>query len=149
MRNVLASGSPQRKAILEQLGIEFEVVVADVPELEAGEPIEVVRVNARRKAQAVAQRIGTDGRLILGVDTEVYLDGEVFGKPADAAQARAMLGRLNGRTHEVISGFALIRDGAEELHHDTTRVTFRTLTDAQIDAYVALGEWEEIGRAHV
>ncbi len=145
MQCVLASASPQRRAILHQLGLEFEVVVADVPELESGDPIEVVRVNARRKAQAVAQRIGTEGRLILGVDTEVHLDGEIFGKPADAAQARAMLGRLTGRTHEVHSGLALIRDGVEDLRHDTTRVTFRTLTDEQLDAYVALGEWE--GRA--
>ncbi len=141
----LASASPQRRAILEQLGLEFEVVVADVPELESGDPVEVVRVNAHRKAQAVAERIGAAGRLILGVDTEVHLDGEVFGKPAGAADARAMLGRLNGRTHEVVSGLAIVRDGAQELHHDITRVTFRTLTDEQLDAYVAAGEWE--GRA--
>lgn len=79
------------------------------------------------------------------MDTEVHLDGEIFGKPADAADARAMLGRLNGRTHEVHGGVVLIRDGAEQTLHDVTRVTFRTLTDEQLDAYVAAGEWE--GRA--
>jgi len=146
VRLVLASASPQRRAILDQLGLAFEVVVADVPELEQGDPAEVVRANAAAKARAVADRRGRDaGELVLGVDTEVHLDGEVFGKPADAGDARAMLGRLNGRTHEVHSGLALVRGDAEDLRHDVTRVTFRTLTDAQLDAYVAAGEWE--GRA--
>jgi septum formation protein len=145
-RLILASGSPQRRAILTQLGLEFDVDVADVPELEAGDPVEVVIENARRKARAVGDRRGrVPGELVLAVDTEVHLDGEIFGKPADAADARAMLGRLNGRTHEVHSGAVLIRGAEEDTVHDVTRVTFRTLTDAQLDAYVATGEWE--GRA--
>lgn len=117
-----------------------------MPELEAGDPVDVVIENARRKARAVADRRGhAPGELVLGVDTEVHLDGEIFGKPAGAAEARAMLGRLNGRTHEVHGGAALVRDRAERVLHDVTRVTFRTLTDEQLDAYVETGEWE--GRA--
>ncbi|MBJ7521523.1 MAG: septum formation protein Maf [Solirubrobacteraceae bacterium] len=146
MTLILASASPQRRAILTQLGLTFEVVVADVPELEQGDPVEVVCENARRKARAVAHRRGhAPDELVIGVDTEVHLDGEIFGKPADAADARAMLGRLNGRTHEVHSGLALVRGEDEQVHHDVTRVTFRTLTDDQIADYVDLGEWE--GRA--
>lgn len=94
----------------------------------------------------MAERRGhAPGELVIGVDTEVHLDGEIYGKPADAADARAMLGRLSGRTHEVHSGLALIRDGAEDVVHDVTRVTFRTLTDGQIADYVETGEWQ--GRA--
>ncbi len=120
--------------------------MADVPEREEGDPVEVVTENARRKARAVAQRRGhAPDELVIGVDTEVHLDGEIFGKPGDAADARAMLGRLNGRTHQVHGGLVLIRDGDEAIVHDVTRVTFRTLTDAQLDAYVETGEWE--GRA--
>lgn len=117
-----------------------------MPELGAGDPVEVVTENARRKARAVAERRGrAPGELVIAVDTEVHLDGEIFGKPADAGEARAMLGRLNGRTHEVHGGLVLVRDGVEEVLHEVTRVTFRTLTDEQLDAYVAAGEWE--GRA--
>lgn len=108
--------------------------------------MEVVVANARRKARAVAERRGrAAGELVLGVDTEVHLDGDIFGKPTDAADARAMLARLNGRTHEVHGGAVIIRGDAEHAIHDVTRVTFRTLTDAQLDAYVQTGEWE--GRA--
>lgn len=146
MTLILASASPQRRAILTQLGLEFEVVVADVPELEQGDPVEVVCENARRKARAVADRPArAPAELVIGVDTEVHLDGEIFGKPADAADARAMLGRLNGRTHEVHSGLALVRGDDERVLHDVTRVTFRTLTEDQIADYVRIGEWE--GRA--
>ncbi|MBJ7331444.1 MAG: septum formation protein Maf [Solirubrobacteraceae bacterium] len=143
---MLASASPQRRAILQQLGIAFEVVPANVPELEQGDPVEVVTENARAKALAVAKRPGhRPGELVIGVDTEVHLDGEIFGKPADAADARAMLTRLNGRTHEVHSGLALVQNGTADVRHDTTRVTFRTLTEQQIADYVDIGEWQ--GRA--
>lgn len=141
---MLASASPQRRAILTQLGLAFEVVVAGVDELESGDPVGLVRENAVRKARAVAAR-RPPGDLVIGVDTDVELDGEIFGKPADAAQARAMLARLSGRTHAVHSGLALICDGREDLRDATTRVTFRTLTVGQLDAYVATGEWR--GRA--
>jgi septum formation protein len=137
---ILASASPQRRAILEQAGFEFDVAPSDVEELVAGEPRAVAAENARRKARAVA------GELVLGADTLVTLDGAILGKPADAAQAVEYVGRLAGRTHEVVGAIALARDGdvfAEAV--EATDVTFRALTADEIDAYVALGEWE--GRA--
>ena len=82
---------------------------------------------------------------MLGVDTEVVLDGRVYGKPADAAAARSMLGELAGRTHEVVSGLCLVGPGFTEVGHDVTRVAFRPLVPRDLDAYVATGEWE--GRA--
>src|SRR5256885_375713 len=98
---VLASGSPQRRAILEQLGVEFEVVPSHVQEETRGEPRRVVVENALRKARAVADE--RRERRVLGVDTEVVLDGHVFGKPAGEDEAATLLRRLSGRTHEVWS----------------------------------------------
>lgn len=138
-RLTLASASPQRRAILEQLGIEFEVRPSDAEELTEGDPRFVVLENARRKANAV------EGELVLACDTEVNLDGRVLGKPADADEARTMIGALAGRMHEVLGGIVL-RDGEDERTAiATTRVYFRDLDPAEIDAYVATGEWE--GRA--
>jgi septum formation protein len=113
-----------------------------VEELAAGEPRAVAAENARRKALA----IGAEAGLVLGADTLVTLDGEILGKPRDAAQAVEYLARLAGRTHAVVGGIALARGGAVISEAvDVTQVTFRALTAAQIDDYVALGEWE--GRA--
>ena len=136
---VLASRSPQRRAILEQLGIAFDVVPADVEEEHDGDPADVVTRNALRKAQAAS------GETVLGVDTEVYLDGRLFGKPADAARARGFLEQLSGRTHEVFSGVALIHEGAVQTGVARTEVTFRRLDAALIEWYLESGEWE--GRA--
>jgi septum formation protein len=86
-----------------------------------------------------------DDRPVLGVDTEVVVDGELLGKPADAAEAEAMLERLSGRTHEVISGLCLVTPAWEEVHHDVTEVTFRALTARDLAHYVGSREWE--GRA--
>ena len=138
-RLTLASRSPQRRAILEQLGIPFDVRPADVDEDTYGDPAEVVTGNARRKARAVA------GRTVLGVDTEVYLDGRLFGKPADEDRARRFLGELSGRSHEVYSGVALIHDGVERTAVERTTVRFRRLDPALLDWYVESGEWQ--GRA--
>jgi septum formation protein len=113
---------------------------AGVEELEAGVPEDVALENARRKADAIASVL--PGRRVLGVDTVVALDGEVFGKPTDAAGAEATLRRLAGRTHRVISGLVLRPDGERVA---VTDVTFRALHDAQIKRYVATGEWR--GRA--
>jgi septum formation protein len=113
---------------------------ADVDEETAGEPAEVAVRNARRKAAAVP------GEVVLGADTVVALEGEILGKPRDAAQAREFIGRLNGRTHEVVGGIALARSGEiVATAVETTRVTFREMDDATLDRYVATGEWE--GRA--
>lgn len=136
MTLTLASASPQRRAILTQLGVDFTVRPADVEELTDGEPHAVALENARLKARAI------DGDLVLGVDTVVHLDGRVYGKPDDAAGAVEMLQTLQGRTHEVISGWHLtgVGEGTE-----VTRVAFRPRTRAQLEAYVATGEWR--GRA--
>jgi septum formation protein len=139
-RLLLASASPQRRAILAQVGIPFDVRPADVEEETAGEPAALAEANARRKALAIP------GELVLGADTVVALDGDVLGKPADAAQAREYLQRLCGRTHEVVGGFALAEHGRVTVAGtETTTVTFRSATPAQLDWYVATGEWD--GRA--
>ena len=133
----LASGSPQRRAILEQLGIDFKVEAPEVEELAEGDPRSVALENARRKARAV------EGELVLGVDTEVVLDGRVFGKPADAAEAETFLRRLSGRTHEVMSGIVVRKGSAERGEVAVTKVRFRLLEQRDIDWYLASGEWRE------
>ena len=135
---VLASRSPQRRAILEQLGVDFTVAPADVEEESAGEPRSVVVQNALRKARAVT------GERVLGADTEVVLDGHVFGKPVDEAEAETLLRRLSGRTHEVWGGIALCsEDGGERTASDVTRVRFRRLEEADLSWYLRSGEWRE------
>ena len=144
-RLVLASTSPQRRAILEQLAIPFEVVPPRYAEGDAPglEPIELVTAHARGKAESVADV--AEGRPILGVDTAVVLEGEVYGKPQGAGVAEQMLEALSGRTHEVVSGLCLRTRAWEEVGAETTRVGFRVLTPRDIATYVAAGEWE--GRA--
>jgi septum formation protein len=140
---ILASRSPQRRAILEQLGIAFEVLAVDVEEIGAGDPIEVARTNALRKAQAAAAQC--TGRTILGVDTIVALDGDIFGKPDSAEAAQSTLKKLSGRTHEVVSGLALLNSSNPHVVHEVTKVTFRALDDTLVERYVETGEWS--GRA--
>jgi septum formation protein len=137
---VLASASPQRRAILESLGVAFEVRPAAVAEIEDGQPRAVARENALRKALGAAPRAG---ETVLGVDTLVATGNDIWGKPPDEQTARETLRRLSGRTHEVISGFAVVRDGAVEEGEEVTEVTFRDLDEATIDWYVARGEWRE------
>ena len=138
MTLVLASTSPQRRAILEQLRIPFEAVSPDFDETPGTSPLE----RAAGKARSVPL---LDGRPVLGVDTEVLLDGELFGKPETADDAARMLGALSGRTHDVVSGLCLRTEEWEELREETTRVTFRQLTNPELARYVGAGEWE--GRA--
>jgi septum formation protein len=142
---LLASTSPQRRAILEQLGIPFEVVPPAYEENdEAGaSPSELVRAHAAGKARSVAG--GAGDRPVLGVDTAVVLDGKAYGKPTGAEEAAEMLETLGGRTHEVVSGLCLLTPAWEEMAEDATSVTVRPLTPRDIAAYVASGEWE--GRA--
>jgi septum formation protein len=140
---LLASRSPQRRAILEQLGIPFDVLPPQWEEIAGGEPRETVRANALGKARSVA-RAGAE-RPVLGVDTEVVLDERVFGKAESESEAEAMLEALAGHTHEVVSGLCLITPGWEVVEHEVTRVTFRALDARDLAAYVSLGEWE--GRA--
>ena len=136
----LASASPQRRAILAQVGIPFTVRAADVEEATAGEPAEVAEGNARRKAAAVPSP------LTLGADTVVAVDGEPLGKPRDEAQAREYLGRLAGREHQVVGGIALMREGElAAAAVEVTRVRFRAFGPELLAWYVARGEWR--GRA--
>jgi septum formation protein len=188
-RLILASGSPQRRAILGDLGLDFEVRVSDVAERDEGAPVAVAAENARRKAVAVAG----DGELVIGCDTLVATGDQladsatgsagsviadnasgsagsviadnasgsagsviadnasgsagsvIWGKPVDEAAARATLRHLSGRTHKVVSGLALVADGAVREATEITLVTFRELDEPTIDWYLATREWE--GRA--
>jgi septum formation protein len=142
---LLASTSPQRTAILEQLHIPFDVVApAYDEETQAGvDPFKVVREHARGKARSVADV--AEGRPVLGVDTAVVLDDRIFGKPANAAEAEQMLETLGGKTHIVVSGLCLLTPGWEDVEHEATQVAFRELTPRDLGTYVASGEWE--GRA--
>src|SRR5439155_26304274 len=134
---VLTSTSPQRRAILKQLRIPFEVAPPSFEEVPGTSPLE----RAAGKARSV-----DGGELpVLGVDTEVIFNGELLGKPANATEAEAMLEALSGRTHEVCSGLCLRTEVWEELHAESTYVTFRTLTPRDLAHYIAAEEWA--GRA--
>jgi septum formation protein len=139
----LASTSPQRRAILEQLRIPFEVVAPDYVEHDPpdADPVALVRAHALGKARSAHR----DGAATLGVDTTVHLAGRVYGKAAGAAEAAEMLRALSGRTHAVLSGLCLITARAETVDHAETLVTFRARDEGALAAYVASGEWE--GRA--
>ena len=147
---ILASRSPQRRAILEQIGVAFAVRVTDAPEVMEGPPEEVVLENAFRKAQAAFEAEGDAGTdpVVLGVDTIVALGSRIYGKPADRDAARATLAELNGREHTVLSGVCVIRDGSPRTAAARTTVRFRRLPDAALDAYVATGEWRERAGAY-
>ena len=140
-RLVLASASPRRRELLAALGLSFDVRPTDLDErpLPGEEPAAHVRRLAREKAAAAAR----DGELVLAADTVVAVDGEILGKPRDAGEARRMLERLSGRTHEVHSGVAL-RLGAsaprEAVEVVRTRVRFAPLSAAELDWYLASGE---------
>jgi septum formation protein len=140
---LLASTSPQRRAILEQLRLPFEVVAPRYEERDGPglSPVELVRAHAVGKARSVAGEAA--GRPVLGVDTAVVVEGHVLGKPADEEEAGEMLALLSGRAHVVISGLCLLTAEWEALEHEETRVTFRPLTPADIAAYVASDEWRE------
>jgi septum formation protein len=141
---ILASRSPQRRALLEQLGVPFTVVVPDgVEELSSGPPGEVAAENAYRKASAVAATATGDGRLVLGVDTIVAVGTRVYGKPADEAVARKTLGVLSGRRHTVLSGVCVLSQGRAHTAVTTTAVSFRALDESLLDWYLATGEWRQ------
>ena len=142
-RLTLASTSPQRRAILEQLQIPFEVVAPDYVEDDPpdADPAELVRRHAQGKALSVHRT----GLVTLGVDTTVVLDGRIYGKASGRDEARHMLNELSGRTHTVVSGLCLLGGGEDVVAHERTEVTFRLLSAGTVDAYVESGEWE--GRA--
>lgn len=135
-RLVLASGSPRRAELLRAAGIEFTVRPSGVaePRFQGGDPAEYAESLARAKAA------GVPGELVLGADTVVYLEGDVMGKPADPDDAAAMLSRLSGRTHDVITAVALNHGGVLRWASARTAVTFRELSHGEIARYVAGGE---------
>jgi septum formation protein len=134
----LASRSPQRRALLTMLGIDFDVVPPeyDEPEL-PGEPAQIAVAHARAKAASVA------GDRVLGVDTIVVAGGRVLGKPAGEDQAREYLSLLSGNTHAVHSGLCLRCDGVEHVRSAVTDVTFAPLAPSDLDWYLASGEWRD------
>lgn len=140
----LASKSPRRRELLARLGLSPGTLDLDLPEVRRpGEPaLDYVRRVAREKAGAgLLQVVSAPGARVIAADTEVVLDDDVFGKPADAEDARAMLSRLSGRTHQVISVVWVMDASREEQAVSVTDVTFAALRPAQIDGYLASGEW--------
>jgi septum formation protein len=135
-RLVLASASPRRTALLRAAGYEFEVRPSGAPEppFAGGDPAAYAESLARAKTGA------SNGEVVVGADTIVVLDGAVLGKPGDPAAAASMLGRLSGRTHEVITAVAVRRGAAVRSAHASARVTFRPLSQREIGDYVATGE---------
>jgi septum formation protein len=137
----LASASPRRAVLLEQIGLSYVQKPVDIDEtvLPGESPVDFVRRVALEKATA-AWRDGGDGALTLAADTAVVLEGEIFGKPTDAADAAAKLGRLSGRTHEVLTAVAAVLEGERDCVVSRSRVSFRRLADSEIERYVATGE---------
>jgi septum formation protein len=149
-RIILASRSPQRRALLKSLGLTFTAIPSNVEETSEGEPRDVVLANALAKGRAVAAR-RREGTLVIAGDTEVVVDGRVVGQPAFEGEARWCLETLSGRTHEVLGALALIGpdrvDGEPSVRTgvESSRVTFEELGHELIDRYLASGEWR--GRA--
>lgn len=143
---VLASASPQRRAILQRLGIEFEQRPSGVEEIAAGPPRQVALENALRKARAAARPGAREA--VLGVDTLVALDDEIHGKPVDADAAARTLRALAGRTHEVHSGVALLLEDRELTTVCTTEVSFRVLDEQLLQRCIQSGQWREKSGAY-
>ena len=141
---ILASASPRREELLALIGLKFTVEpsLVEEPAFSGGEPAEYAKKLAYLKARDVADRYQGSSKLVIGADTIVIIGGEVLGKPADEREAEAMLKKLNGRTHEVITGVAVIdaATGSQEIDASRTLVTFRAMTDAEIRRYVKTGE---------
>ena len=144
----LASASPRRQELLRQLGLSFEVMPSHIhEERQPGEPpVDYVRRVAADKARHVAQAVAATGRParpVLGADTEVVIDGEILGKPRDRGHAAAMLRRLAGREHRVLTGLCLIAAEREHAVVSESRVTVASLSEAEVAAYVATGEADD------
>lgn len=141
----LASKSPRRRELLRMLGLDFGILDLDIPEspAPAEPPEDYVRRVAREKAGAGLLRMsGQPEAVVLGADTEVILDGRIYGKPVDAADAAAMLRSLSGRTHAVISAVSMVSAGRERQAVSVSEVTFAAMREDDIAAYLASGEWD-------
>lgn len=146
MKWILASKSPRRREILETMGIEFEIVTADTDESSVlTDPCALVEELSLRKGMAVREKLLAEGRdlsdtVILSSDTVVSVDGEILGKPRDAADAKRMLRLLSGRAHEVVSGVALIGPDRHGVSHEVTEVVFDELDDETVARYISRTE---------
>jgi len=136
MKLVLASGSPRRSELLEKAGFSFLIKPSDKEELKGGQlpPYELAKENARIKASDIEQR-DLQGKIVLGADTIVILGREVLGKPRDIDEAREMLRKLSGKTHEVCTGVCLLSERNELLFHELSQVTFKELSEEIINRY--------------
>lgn len=140
MKLILASASPRRKEILASLGCEFEIITADIDEnIDEPDPATHVRILAYNKAEAVREHTDEDA-LIIAADTVVSVDSRILGKPRDRADAEQMLRSLSGRQHSVISGVAVSYKGKTVTAAEITQVTFKTLTDKELEAYLDTDE---------
>ena len=140
---VLASASPRRRELLQQIGVRCQVMPVDIDESPLADetPADYVSRLAREKAEAAVNLLGSDNpQPVLGADTIVELQGELLGKPADSGQAVEMLTRLSGTTHQVHTAVAMVCHNATHQRLQSSRVTFAALTEAQIRAYVDTGE---------
>ena len=139
-RIVLASNSPRRREVLAGLGIDFEVRV--LPDIDESYPegklatADIPRYIAEKKAEAYLDRMGSD-ELIITADTVVIVGDEVLGKPADGDEARVMLGKISGRTHQVVTGVCIVTCGRRTSFSVSTDVTFKVLTDEETDYYIS------------
>ncbi|MEO5629154.1 MAG: Maf family nucleotide pyrophosphatase [Thermomonas sp.] len=141
----LASRSPRRAELLARLGLDFGLIDLDIAEQQGADEAaaEYVRRVAREKAGAgLLQVMAVPGAVVLGADTEVILDNVVFGKPTDADDAAAMLRRLSGRTHDVVTAVSVVSAAREAQAVSVSQVTFGELSDADIDGYLCTGEWQ-------
>jgi septum formation protein len=138
---LLASTSSARRALMEGLGLPFRAVAPGVDEVVAPGtlPQQAVAMLAERKARAVAAK--SPRALVIGSDQLVSLDGKALGKPEDATAARVQLGSLRGRTHEIFTGLCVVGPGYIETEVDAAKLTVLPLTDAEVQGYVATGEW--------
>jgi septum formation protein len=137
---VLASRSPRRAALLEQMGFSFRVISAEIDEkgVSFSDPIKHAIELSKRKAEVILPQI--DEGLIVGADTVVYLDEEILGKPTDKEEAISMLTKLSGKTHEVFTGFTILDTGGKKVSDfERTSVTFRQLERWEVDDYVESG----------
>lgn len=141
MKIILASKSPRRKEILENLGFEFEIITADTDESsDVTDPEALVQILAVRKGKAVQETYAEKDALIISCDTVVCLDGEILGKPHSEAEANDMLRSLSGRSHTVLSGLSLFYNGKTISGVDKTEVYFANMPENFIDSYVASGD---------
>lgn len=139
MELILASQSPRRRELFELIGLSFTALVSPADEnIPLTDPGSYVEALALRKAEAVFAN--HPAACVVGADTIVWLDGEIIGKPRDEGDAYRILRALSGRTHTVYTGLAVLAPGSRQILHDTTQVTFRSLDDEEIWAYIRSGE---------